>query len=70
MSLPPESVLTDIRQNLGLEADDASQDQEISRMSKAQQLNCVATWNGLIGFGPTIIHWVESIYGTPDKCKS
>lgn len=52
-----------IRQNLGLEADDKSQDGRIAAMSKREQLERFLEWNNLIGYAGVAINAVEEIYG-------
>lgn len=56
-------VMRCVRQNLGLEADDESEDNEIYEMSKSEILNSVCTWNNLINYGDTIKSWVRQVYG-------
>ena len=57
-----DSIMEDVRQNLGLEADDTSKDDEISEMSRDEILDRVCEWNGLIGYGSTVREWVENIW--------
>ncbi len=59
--LPPD-LMENIREQLGLESDDTSRDQEIEAMSKSEQLDRIAAWNGLIGFGRKMTMWVEQVY--------
>lgn len=59
----PDDIMKAVRQNLNLGPDDESQDDYIMKMSKDEVLNRVAQWNNLLGFGPTIRRWVESIWG-------
>ncbi|AAK79130.1 hypothetical protein BJV85_002841 [Clostridium acetobutylicum] len=56
-----QDIMEDCRQRLGLEKNDTSKDNIIMEWSKSRVLNEVTAWNGLIGFGDTIVKWVESI---------
>lgn len=58
----PEWLLKDIRKNLGLEADDTSQDDEINAMSKQEVFERYLTWQGIIGYSDRIISVIETIY--------
>lgn len=57
-----ERILSYVRQNLGLNGNDNSQDQEIIKMSKSEILDRVCEWEGLINYGSTIKQWIEEIY--------
>lgn len=59
----PEEVMEAIRQNLGLESDDSSMDDEIMKMSKDEVFDRLLTWNGFINYGGTIREWVNDVYG-------
>ncbi|WP_461199308.1 hypothetical protein [Enterococcus sp. N249-2] len=52
-----------LRKRAGLNEADKTHDHELNAMSNADVLNDVATWNGLLGYGDTIIRWIEDIYG-------
>ena len=56
-------IMEAVRQNLGLEFDDTSKDDEISEMSRDEILDRVCEWNGLIGYGSQIREWIEDIWG-------
>lgn len=43
-------IIKDIRQSLGLEADDRSRDKEIEGMTASEQFEHYCNWNGLIGW--------------------
>ena len=58
----PEWLLKNIRQNLGLEPDDTSQDDEINAMSKQEVFERYLTWQGIIGYSNKIILAIETIY--------
>lgn len=58
----PEYIMMCVRQNLGLDEIDVSRDMEIYSMSRKEIFNAVCTWNGLIGYGNTIVDWVKDIY--------
>lgn len=60
----PTHIIKYVRQNLGLEEEDTSQDERIMGMSKGQVFKRVLEWNGLLGgYDYTIKGWVESVYG-------
>ncbi|RFZ78272.1 hypothetical protein DS742_14255 [Lacrimispora amygdalina] len=58
----PESIMRDVRRNLGLNEMDTSMDLEIFQMDREDILNSVCNWNNLIGYGGTIRGWIEDIY--------
>lgn len=58
-----DSIMEAVRQNLGLEADDTSKDDEINEMTRQEVLDRVCKWNGLIGYADTIREWIEDIWG-------
>lgn len=58
-----DSIMEDVRQNLGLESDDTSRDDEINEMTRSEVLDRVCTWHGLIGYADTIREWIEDIWG-------
>ncbi len=58
-----DDIMEAVRQNLGLEADDESRDDEINDMSRQEILECVCNWNGLINYADTIREWIENIWG-------
>lgn len=58
-----DCIMEDVRQNLGLEPDDTSKDDEINEMSRDEILDRVCEWHGLIHYGDTIREWIENIWG-------
>ena len=58
-----DSIMEDVRQNLGLEPDDTSRDDEINEMTRSEVLDRVCNWNGLIGYTDTIREWIEDVWG-------
>lgn len=58
-----DSIMEDVRQNLGLEPDDTSRDEEINAMERQEILDRVCEWHGLINYGETIREWIEDIWG-------
>ena len=58
-----DNIMEDVRQNLGLDPEDTSRDEEINTMSRQEVFNRVCEWNGLIGYGETIRDWKENIWG-------
>ena len=59
----PENIMRMVRQNLDLDHDDTSRDREIEDMSKYEVFSRVCDWEGLIGYGNTIVKWINQIYG-------
>lgn len=59
----PEHIMKTLRKRAGLSAEDESLDKELNKLSPSEALNEVATWEGLLGYGDTIINWVQDIYG-------
>lgn len=57
-----EWIMEDVRQNLGLEADDVSRDNDINEMSKDEIFERILEWDGLIGYLETIKGWITEIY--------
>ena len=55
-------IMQAVRQNLGLESDDTSMDKEIFSMPQSEVLERFFTWNGVCGYGDTIINVVEEIF--------
>ena len=56
------SVIEAVRQNMGLEKDDESRDEEILQMSRDEVCRRFMTWNGIIGYEGTIKEAIEEIY--------
>lgn len=59
----PETILDDIRQNLGAEPGDTSEDERINRMTPDQLFDRWLTWHGIIGWGGQIRGAIRDIYG-------
>ena len=59
----PENIMRMVRGNLDLELDDKSRDGEIVAMSKQEVFSRVCEWEGFVGYGDTIIKWINQIYG-------
>lgn len=57
-----EYILHNVRQNLGLESDDASMDSEINRMSKREVLSRCLEWDGIVGYDYRILKFVSEIF--------
>lgn len=51
-----------IRQNLGLDEDDESKDDEIMQMSREEVFRRYMTWHGIIGYESEIKEIIEEIY--------
>lgn len=59
----PESIMERVRQNLGLEEDDTSEDDFINSLSKNEIFERCCAWEGLLGGWHHILKgWVESIW--------
>lgn len=57
-------VIESVRQQLGLEDDDASKDARILNMSKNEIFKHVVNWDGLMGnYDVTIKNWILDVYG-------
>lgn len=60
----PEYIMRNIRQNLGLEANDTSRDDYIMKMSKERVFKAYLEWEGIIGYTNEILSTISEIYGT------
>ena len=58
----PEYIMVKLRQRLGLEPKDTSEDEMIMKWNKNKVFNEVCSWEGLINYGSTIQGWMEDIY--------
>lgn len=58
----PEYIMEILRQRRGYEPEDTTIDDELSTLTNSEVLNEVATWEGLIQYGATIMQWVEDIF--------
>ena len=59
----PQSVMKDMRQRLGHEANETDPDEEILNMSGYEFLNEYLNWNGLIGYADMIVEAIYMAYG-------
>lgn len=59
----PDYIYESVRQRWGYDEHDDSCDADIDALDKTEVLNIVASWDGLIDYGPTILEWVNDIYG-------
>lgn len=57
----PEHIVTAIRMNYGLDADDSSQDEVIFSKSPDEQFKMFCEWHGLIGWSKTLSESLDSI---------
>lgn len=58
----PDYIMQKVRQNLGLEEDDYSRDEEIHLMSKNTVFDRCLVWEGICGYGEMIRNMVIDIY--------
>jgi len=58
----PEYILKMLRQYFGLDEDDTRLDDSFAAISPTDVFSFVCDWDGLICYGPTLIHWVEDIF--------
>jgi hypothetical protein len=58
----PEDMMIQLRQRIGLNEYDTSNDEEINSMSKDEVFENLLGWNGLIGWDYTIKEWIKQIY--------
>lgn len=63
MNKYPEYIMCYVRQNLGLQPDDMSEDDAINAMDESEIFSRVCDWNGLLEYGDTIRVWVKDIFG-------
>lgn len=59
----PEYIMSYVRQNMGLDSDDTSNDDLINSMNRKDVFDRVLNWNGIIGYAGQIKGWIEEIYG-------
>ena len=59
----PNYIYNNVRQNMGLEWNDTSKDNEIDKMSRKEVLERFWTWEGIIGYANTIKNSVFDVYG-------
>lgn len=58
----PEYILKKLRERVGNNEDDTSQDEEFQEMSPEDVLNEVLEWDGICGYASTILRWIQDIY--------
>ena len=58
----PNWIVKNVRENLGLEPDDDSRDNEIATMSRREVFERWLTWQGIIGYGCYILDTIEEIW--------
>ncbi len=56
-------ILNNVRENLGVESDDKSRDDEINMMSPSELFKRWCEWNGLINYSKEIKRVMGNIYG-------
>ena len=59
----PKYIMSYVRQNMGLDSDDTSNDDLINSMNRKDVFDRVLNWNGIIGYAGQIEGWIEEIYG-------
>ena len=59
----PNYIYNNVRQNMGLEWNDTSKDNEIDKMSRKEVLERFWMWEGIIGYANTIKNSVFDVYG-------
>lgn len=57
-----EYIMRNVRENLGLEPDDTTEDEAIMEMSKKEVLERYFVWQGIIGYENDIINSVQDIF--------
>lgn len=63
----PMYIMRKVRTNLGLDADDTSQDETINSMSNDEVFGRVLEWEGIIGYNRRIMSIVEDVFGVELK---
>ena len=58
-----QHIIRDIRENLGVDPNDTSKDDEINRMSLGEIFSRWCEWNGLINWSGTLKTVILDIYG-------
>lgn len=58
----PDYILRDVRQNMGVEPDDESRDDEIRTMSPTEIFDKWLEWQGIIGYSHRILNAIEEIF--------
>ena len=57
-----EYILRCVRQNLGYASDDKQADEEIESMERSEIFERYLQWQGIIGYGDTLLRVIEDIY--------
>lgn len=63
MNKYPEYIMCYVRQHLGLNPNDTSEDDAINAMDESEIFSRVCDWNGLLGYGDTIRVWIKDVFG-------
>lgn len=63
----PDYIMQNLRMRLDLEPDDTSEDEKIMRMSKKKTVEEYFAWNGIIGYGSSMIDVVGDVFGVELK---
>ena len=63
MNKYPEYIMCYVRQYLGLNPNDTSEDDAINAMAESEIFSRVCDWNGLLGYGDTIRVWIKDVFG-------
>lgn len=58
-----ERVMRNVRQNMGLEPNDTSEDKFIEALGRHEVLDKFLTWEGIIGYTNKIEDAISNIYG-------
>ena len=59
----PDYIMEYVRQNLGFDKHDTSEDKDINEMSKSDIFEKVCNWNNLYWYSEYIKSWIKDIYG-------
>lgn len=59
----PEEIMQYVRQRIGLDKYDDSEDVRINLMTPNEVFEAVCEWKGLLGYADIIQRWIEQIYG-------
>ena len=62
MNKYPEYIMCYVRQHLGLNPNDTSEDDAINAMDESEIFSRVCDWNGLLGYGDTIRVWIKDVF--------
>lgn len=62
MNKYPEYIMCYVRQRLGLQPDDTSEDGVINAMGASEVFSHVCNWHGIMGYSDTIMVWIKDIF--------